>query len=184
MKYLIIFLLLLIPLPASAATEYFGNFTVAGNNDELNANQILCTLFTSPSDAGTLTSLSIYFPVAGGNSMKMLIYSNTGTFLAASAGTAISSVGWATTTVSAVLSPSTQYCLGAIYQTNGTNIQYDHSNTGASELSNGTTYASPGNVTYTSVPNYGMTIYAAYTPTSVAYIPNTEICLSLYCFFK
>jgi len=158
---------LLFPSFSFAATEYFGNFTVAGKSDNLNSGQMVCTDFTAPADAGTLTSLSMYFSAVNGDAVKLVIYSSTGTFLAASTGGAIGATGWATSTVSLALTPSTVYCLGIVYQTGSSAPTYDYSTTLGNAENGGTVgYSSPSNASFSTLTSYSQTIYAAYTPAS------------------
>lgn len=148
----------------------FGDNTTGGSSDNLNANQMLGSKFTAPSDVATLTHISFYVNNASTPfNVKVLIYSTTGTFIAASADTVVNTTGWNTIAISASLTPSTVYWLGVLYKAGGSaNSAYDYDNTsGTAYHASGLTYASPSNVTFSTINNYGMTIYATYTPPTV-----------------
>lgn len=145
----------------------FGTTSPSGNSDFLGANSILGNFVTSPSDAGTLTSMSLYWNVENGSQhVKYVLYDQSGNFLAASAGGLITGTGFQSQNISFSLSPSTGYLIGCIFQENGTaSNQYDFLNSGGpAKTSAAAGYASPANVTYTNVNNYTMTIFATYTP--------------------
>lgn len=147
----------------------FGNTTNAGNSDWLNANQVIGTTFTSPADAGTLTTLSLYVNNASTPfNVKLVVYTPSGTFLATSADTTLSATGFQSVPISLVLSPSTSYTLCVLYKAAGSSSgSYDFAATGSSLTAGSVTYASPGNVSFGSVGSYSLTIFATYTPASV-----------------
>jgi len=169
MRRIATFLLaLLLPLTAQAATEYFGQFATGGNADNLNANQLLCSLFTAPADVQTLNSLSYFSQaVTTSGQLKGIVFSSTGTFLAASAPFTFTGTGWATTSISLALTAGTSYCFGLIYSAGGAaNGQYDFTASGGpSKVQSSNNFTSPTNATFSNVSNYTMTVYAAYTPT-------------------
>ena len=151
----------------------FGETTTGANSDWLNANQLLGNFVTSPSDAGTLTSMSLYWNAENGaQHVKYVLYDQSGNFLAASAGFLVTSTGWVTQSISYSLSPSTGYLLGVIFDEAGTSANaYDFHRSGVpAHTASGAGYSSPGNVTYgvTGI-NYTLSIYATYTPASTTH---------------
>jgi hypothetical protein len=152
----------------------FGNTSAAGNSDWLNGDQPGITEFTSPSDAGTLTAISLYVNNAATPiNVKFVLYNTSGTLLASSAAVSLNATGFVAGSVSYALSPSTTYIFGIIPQSNvGASCAFDWRSSGGTSTKSylsaaGGSYASPGNLTLNAAnTSYGLTVIATYTPVS------------------
>ena len=149
----------------------FGYTTVGGSYFGYSANRWVGSLFTSPSDIGTVSSFTVHCDNTNNGSigqLKSTAVLNAGlTIVSNGIGTAASvadSVSWITSSFSTdpTFSQSTGYLLSIVIGDNTVNISYDtgDANQGAYESDNN--FASPTDPANVSLTNEKYSIYATY----------------------
>jgi len=152
----------------------FGYTTVGGTNFTPDAdNHLNGSKFTSPSDTGTATSISLYTGDAGNfysGNMKGVIVKESDLNIVTNAITprisCAKEFAWRTGTFasSPTLSPSTSYILGFVNEGTNLEVKYDSDANLIRFVDTSNSYSSPSNPTDGSFNNYQkFSIYCTYT---------------------
>lgn len=150
-------------------------YGAAGGSSHTNNQDILASKQTSPSDMGTVTSVSFYMQnsQATNRSAKgVILASSTQTILTNGVSSAATiapvSTVWATSTfgTAPTLSASTAYLLGAICNTSFCSSRYDSGSNGDGWADTSNDYATPTNPTDGSQNNRRYSVYVTYTAVS------------------
>lgn len=149
----------------------FGYETGGGSEYAINADRLYGSLFTSPADAETATSLTFYVKHTAGCNFKgvIVLHSNLN-ILTNGVGNpvAVQALDWYTSTfaTSPALSPSTGYVLMFIPDGNA-NYRCDAGDPDQEHDDTTNSYASPTNPTDIAHYAYKISVYCTYTATGV-----------------
>jgi hypothetical protein len=153
--------------PVYAKSESFGLVSV-GESSETTFGGMFVSNFTSPSDVGNITQISVYL-ATGGTSAKAVIYSDTNgapdALLAQSANVSIdgTSGAWITFGISYSGTPNTPYWLGVLLSSAGT--YYFAAGVSGKAIYSASVSDAPSTLTNGAAnPNQNLSIYAVYTP--------------------
>jgi len=162
---------------ANANSPAFGLVSV-GDSSQATFGGIFISNFTSPTDLGTITQISVYL-ATGGTSAKAVIYSNhdgvPDALLTQSNDVTIDGTSgrWVNFDVSYTGKPDTTYWLGILFSSAGT-YYYVSSVNGKSLYSSSITEAPNTFSGGTANPNEELSVYAVYSAATSSSSPNDQ----------